>query len=221
MSQGLIPENKSVSLLNLPMTGWQRFVMGGAGALAPIFVNLLVVDMHTTFEVMAKDPRVATWLALEYVIKVVALFVVGGVVAYMHDDETKATKLFQFGLGAPALILAGMNGVSMGELRTENQRVVAAAAVASGDAAQVFKDERGEGFTNVTACVVPPAVAVASEGPQSQPARVFETVVEGKAMIVRVPVVPVREEVKVGVPPGTVDLQAVPPQPRNLPLDFP
>lgn len=120
-----------------PISGTMRFLCGGVGALAPIFVNLVVVDMHAVLVAMAKDPEGAALLIVEYGVKALALFVVGGTVGFMHDDENKPKKLFQLGLGAPAMIIAGVNGVALGDLSTRPEAPHVAPAAAPPTAAWV------------------------------------------------------------------------------------
>lgn len=88
------------------LTTRRKIMIGGVGALTPIVLNLLVVDLKTTF---------ATTTALVlvgYLIRVVGLFYLGGLVAYFHKDEKNALKLFELGIVAPALITALMNGTT-------------------------------------------------------------------------------------------------------------
>jgi hypothetical protein len=84
----------------------QRILIGGIGALMPIIVNLLIVD----FEKLADYNFLRTF---GYLIKTLVLFGLGGLIAYFNKDEVNAFKLFQLGLGAPALIVGMLNGVTV------------------------------------------------------------------------------------------------------------
>lgn len=83
----------------------EKVLIGGIGALMPIFLNLLVVDFDGLQSSSFRPPVV-----LGYVVRVTVLFGLGGLVAYLHKSEKQAFKLFQLGLGAPALLLGMLNG---------------------------------------------------------------------------------------------------------------
>jgi len=80
-----------------------KILIGGLGALTPIIMNLLVVDLEKLLI------NLTTIAMIAYTIKVVLLFYIGGVVAYLNKDENKPFKLFQLGIYAPAMIIAFMN----------------------------------------------------------------------------------------------------------------
>jgi hypothetical protein len=83
-----------------------KILIGGLGALAPIILNLLVVDLQTTFT------NITFLVVFGYLIRVGVLFAIGGGMAYFHKDERNALKLFEIGIVAPALITALMNGTT-------------------------------------------------------------------------------------------------------------
>jgi hypothetical protein len=83
-----------------------KILVGGLGALTPIILNLLVVDLQTTFT------SITFLVVLGYLIRVGVLFAIGGGMAYFHKDERNALKLFEIGIVAPALITALMNGTT-------------------------------------------------------------------------------------------------------------
>ena len=85
------------------MKTYQKILIGGLGAMMPIVLNLLIVDLH----VLILDLTLVALLA--YLIRVVILFFLGGVVAFLHKDENSPLKLFQLGLAAPALITGLLN----------------------------------------------------------------------------------------------------------------
>lgn len=80
------------------IVGWKRFLIGGLGGLAPVAALLLAIDFEKHFA----DPMSAK--VLGYAARVVVLFAIGGVVAWLHENEDKLFKLFEIGVGAPALI---------------------------------------------------------------------------------------------------------------------
>jgi hypothetical protein len=79
----------------------KRFLIGGAGGLAPVFAFLIAVDL----EKQLNDTNLLQILG--YSLRVLALFAIGGFIAWLHENEDKPFKLFEIGLGAPAL-LAGL-----------------------------------------------------------------------------------------------------------------
>lgn len=89
------------------MKTYQKVMVGGLGALMPIVVNLLVVDLHVLF----LDLTLVAFLA--YLVRVIILFCLGGIVAFLHTDENSPLKLFQLGLAAPALITGLLNGAQI------------------------------------------------------------------------------------------------------------
>lgn len=80
-----------------------KIFIGGLGALTPIIMNLLVVDF-----MLLKDLTFFAFLG--YLVRVVVLFYLGGLVAYLHKSEESPVKLFELGIVAPALITALLNG---------------------------------------------------------------------------------------------------------------
>lgn len=86
-----------------PIKVRDKILIGGLGALTPIIMNLLVVDLEKLLI------NLTTITMIAYTIKVVLLFYIGGVVAYLNKDEHKPFKLFQLGIYAPAMIIAFMN----------------------------------------------------------------------------------------------------------------
>ncbi len=83
------------------MTPQKRFLIGGGGALMPVLVSFLAIDIGAA---LSNDANLSTANVIGIAIRYVILFIVGGVVAYLHDDENKPFKLFELGIAAPALI---------------------------------------------------------------------------------------------------------------------
>ncbi len=86
-----------------PLTTRNKILIGGLGALTPIIMNLLVIDLEN----LLLNLTIISVIA--YIIKVAILFYIGGIVAYLNKDEQKPIKLFQLGIYAPAMIIAFMN----------------------------------------------------------------------------------------------------------------
>lgn len=82
----------------------RKILIGGAGALTPVVMNLLVVDFNVLFL------NLTLVAGLAYLTRVAILFALGGLVAFLYQDENSPLKLFQLGLAAPALITSLMNG---------------------------------------------------------------------------------------------------------------
>ena len=80
-----------------------KIFIGGLGALTPIILNLLVIE----FEVLLL--KLTLFAILGYLIRVIVLFYLGGLIAYLHKDENSPVKIFELGIVAPALITAMLN----------------------------------------------------------------------------------------------------------------
>lgn len=83
------------------MTPKKRFFLGGGGALMPVLVSLLTIDIGAA---LASDSSLTTGNIVGLGIRYIILFAIGGIVAYLHEEESKPFKLFQLGMAAPALI---------------------------------------------------------------------------------------------------------------------
>jgi hypothetical protein len=91
-----------------PIANRQRVIVGGIGAMTPVFLNLLAVDMHVVFA------SVTIPVLAGYVVRVAVLFFLGGFTAWLYQSETEPIKLFHLGVAAPALLLAYLNGAQAG-----------------------------------------------------------------------------------------------------------
>ncbi|MBI3585332.1 MAG: hypothetical protein HY096_15450 [Nitrospinae bacterium] len=85
----------------------QKIIIGGLGALTPIVMNFLVIDINVLFV------NLTLLASIGYAIRVVILFYLGGIVAYLHKDENSPVKLFELGIVAPAIITALLNGTKI------------------------------------------------------------------------------------------------------------
>ena len=99
----------------------KRFMVGGIGGLAPVFVLLLAFDYEKNFV------NTNTAQTLGYLVRALALFAIGGFVSWLHESETHLFKLFEVGVGAPAL-LAGLITTHSIAPQTKPETVQAAVA---------------------------------------------------------------------------------------------
>lgn len=115
------------------LTNHTKILIGGVGALTPIVLNLVVVDLKTTLT------DITVLVLLGYLLRVIVLFYLGGLVAYFHKGEKSALKLFELGIVAPALITALMNGTTnVPHVQASNTPPAPAAAVRVMDALDAF-----------------------------------------------------------------------------------
>ena len=85
----------------------QRLFIGCLGALAPILVNLYVVDLQTTLT------NVLPLEALSYALRILALCMSACLIVYLNGDEARPAKLFQLGVMAPAMLTSMLNGAAI------------------------------------------------------------------------------------------------------------
>ena len=86
------------------LSGRQRFMIAGLGGIMPVLLSLIVIDLQI---ILLNVTKIAV---ASYLIRVFALFAVGGLVGWLHRKEIDPVKLFQLGIAAPALITAAING---------------------------------------------------------------------------------------------------------------
>ncbi len=82
----------------------EKVVIGGLGALTPLILHLLVVDLQGWWLTLAP------FVVVGAILRVLALCYLGGIVAYLHRDENNPIKLFELGIVAPALITGLLHG---------------------------------------------------------------------------------------------------------------
>ena len=85
------------------MSTYKKIFIGGLGALTPIIMNLLVIDLEVLFL------NLTLFAVFGYIIRVIILFYLGGMTAFLHKDEDSPVKIFELGIVAPALITALIN----------------------------------------------------------------------------------------------------------------
>jgi hypothetical protein len=104
---------------------WHKFLIGGLGALVPVLLNLLVIDLE------ALQLEYKPLVAASYGLRVLGLFIVGGiVVTFFNRDEKVPAKIFQLGIAAPALLTALINGNNVSVPRVAQAAAAAPPAAA-------------------------------------------------------------------------------------------
>lgn len=89
------------------MSTKKKIMIGGLGALTPIILNLLAVDYKLIFI------NITLAVFLGYAVKVIILFYLGGLVAYLHKNENSPVKIFELGIVAPALVTTLLNSANI------------------------------------------------------------------------------------------------------------
>ena len=88
------------------MTPWKRFWIGGGGALLPLLVTLLAVDIS---QIVDSRTSITLGVYIGAILRYLVLFILGGIVAWLNSDEDKPFKLVQLGIGAPAILSSLIN----------------------------------------------------------------------------------------------------------------
>ena len=104
------------------ITGWGRFWIGGLGALLPLLVTLLAVDVGGLID---HHENLTLGIYVGTAIRYVVLFALGGIVAALNSDEEKPIRLVQLGIAAPALITSFVN-LSPATTKTESSIAIPA-----------------------------------------------------------------------------------------------
>ena len=102
------------------MTSHKRFLLGGGGALMPVLVSFLAVDIGA---VLDNQANLTTGNIIGFTLRYIILFIVGGFVAYLHEDEQKPFKLFELGIAAPALITSLITAQGIAYSTPQNESV--------------------------------------------------------------------------------------------------
>lgn len=92
------------------MTNWRRFWIGGGGALLPLLVTLLAVDISGFID-HAGSYSIGVYVGAA--IRYLVLFILGGVVAALNSNELSPVKLVQLGIAAPALVTSYVNAAAI------------------------------------------------------------------------------------------------------------
>lgn len=98
------------------MKTYKKLFIGGLGALTPIIMNLLVIDLEVLLV------NLTFYSVLGYSIRVIVLFYLGGLIAFLHKDEINPVKIFELGIVAPALITALLNAgqIDVAKMKTQS-----------------------------------------------------------------------------------------------------
>ncbi|MER9456153.1 hypothetical protein [Mesorhizobium sp. M0478] len=96
------------------MSKFARFLIGGVGGLLPIVATLVTVDV-AAFAYLIDHDGLSEGMCVGYMIRVVALFVLGGIMAAVNSDVLNSLALIQIGIAAPALVTSVLSGASLGE----------------------------------------------------------------------------------------------------------
>src|SRR5580692_10294324 len=80
------------------MSKRERFLIGGAGGLAPILMFFVNGSVPRYFN------SAFAFEALGFLARAVFLFVIGGFVVLLYPEVKQRIKVFQLGLSAPAMI---------------------------------------------------------------------------------------------------------------------
>ncbi len=102
------------------MTMLNRFLWGGLGGLAPILATFLILEAQTIALYLDELRQGGSMLTIiGYAVRVVGLFVVGGLWAGLHKSEADPKKLFQLGIVAPAMITGMISAGHAGAVGSE------------------------------------------------------------------------------------------------------
>lgn len=97
------------------MSTSKKIFIGGLGALTPIILNLLVIELDVLLL------KLTLFSVIGYLIRVIVLFYLGGIMAFLHKDENNPIKIFELGIVAPALITAMLNAGQIDVPRMKSQ----------------------------------------------------------------------------------------------------
>ncbi|MBI5165394.1 MAG: hypothetical protein HY985_16010 [Magnetospirillum sp.] len=96
------------------MSNWQKFFLGGLGALLPMIITIAFVDNENVSKFLG---RISTndiddmKDILGFTIRIPAIFIVGGLWVIMNSlQKNEVGKAIQLGIVAPASVLALVNG---------------------------------------------------------------------------------------------------------------
>ena len=94
---------------NSNLTWRQKAMLGAAGGLTPLILNLAVVDFEAVFGAFDIPAFIG------YAVRVFGVLWSGAFVAALHKSEDRPFLLFELGMIAPALLMAVSNGVNAGK----------------------------------------------------------------------------------------------------------
>lgn len=124
------------------MAALTRFLWGGMGALTPIVLTLVMVDVDTLrryLEHTSDNGIPLFWLA-GYSLRVIVLFLLGGMWAALHRSERDPKTLFQLGVVAPAMLTGMINAHNLQTTQqgpdTEREAAITLSILSSAQAAE-------------------------------------------------------------------------------------
>jgi len=132
------------------MSTRMKFVWGGLGALTPVVATFMIVDVETMIEYLnaAFGDEGSPFRLAGYSLRVLGLFVVGGVWACLHKQEYDPKKLFQLGIVAPAMITASINASNIYDNGHPEHERLSAVAITLVSSAHAADDSTGDDKTS-------------------------------------------------------------------------
>ncbi len=118
----------------------KKFLLGGIGGLVPLIMTLVLVDIQVIATYIQSLESDMYYLS-GYLLRFLALFLLGGFWAYLHSSEKDPIKLFQLGIVAPAMITGMINAHNLDNLRDTNPSPGSAAVSFSFIASAYAEDE--------------------------------------------------------------------------------
>ncbi len=91
------------------MSRTNMFLLGCLGGAIPLIVNLLSVDLAPIID---HPGNLTLGNYVGYAIRIVALVVLGGIVAALNTGVTNVLSLVQLGMAAPAIVASYINGAT-------------------------------------------------------------------------------------------------------------
>ncbi|HSL71688.1 MAG TPA: hypothetical protein VK864_15685, partial [Longimicrobiales bacterium] len=82
------PAMQGEATLTKDFTARQRILIGGLGALTPIVLNALIVDLPKIFQAMSLAVFVG------WSLRVLVLFYLGGLFSWLHKKEREPVRIF-------------------------------------------------------------------------------------------------------------------------------
>lgn len=89
-----------------------RFAIGGLGGLLPIIASLITVDL-AVFSALIDKQDFTLGICVGYAVRVLCLFVLGGIIAALNSEVVNPMSLVQIGIAAPALVTSYLNGAAL------------------------------------------------------------------------------------------------------------
>jgi|GEM_PF-5888253 len=97
-----------------------RFAIGGLGGLLPIIAGLITVDL-AVFSALIDRQDFTLGICVGYAVRVLCLFVLGGIIAALNSEVTNPMSLVQIGIAAPALVTSYLNGAALVRSTDQNR----------------------------------------------------------------------------------------------------